>query len=173
MTKRIDQLLPYDKDDRLQVVVETPRGSALKFDYDTKRRIFRVSRPLPLGVTFPFDFGFVPGTRAPDGDPVDALVLNQLPTYPGILIGCQLLGMVELTELTGGGKGKRETNNRLLVRPDWHGGELDEARGVPERVRAEIEHFFVSTSFATGKKVKITGWCGTKKAAAYVDAHTL
>ena len=169
--RKFDKLPPYDKKDRLQVVVETPRGSALKFDYDTKQCIFRVGKPLPLGVTFPFDFGFVPGTMAPDGDPVDALVLNELPTFPGILISCKLLGMVELTELDG--KKKRETNNRLLVRPDWHGGQLDEAHGVTERVRHEIEHFFVSTGFATGKDVKITGWCGPKKAAAYVDAHTV
>ncbi|MBV8782756.1 MAG: inorganic diphosphatase [Gammaproteobacteria bacterium] len=173
MAKSYDKLVPYDKDGELQVVVETPRGSAIKFDYDPKHAIFKVSRPLPLGVTFPFDFGFVPGTLAPDGDPVDALVLNELPTFPGILICCRLLGMVEMTERTGKGKKKRETNNRLLVRPDWSGGQLEEAGELTKAVRHEIEHFFVSTGFATGKEVKITGWCGPKKAAAYVDAHTV
>ena len=68
-------LPPYD-DDALRVVVESPRGSSLKLEYLPGVELFQVSRSLPLGMVYPFDWGFVPGTRGDDGDPIDATAIH-------------------------------------------------------------------------------------------------
>lgn len=71
-------LRPFDTDDnrKLRVVIETPKGSRNKFAFDPKEGVFELKKVLPAGMAFPYDFGFVPTTKADDGDPVDVLVLN-------------------------------------------------------------------------------------------------
>ena len=71
------------KDGLVVVVVETPRGSGNKFKFDPQLGVYRLDRVLPAGMVFPFDFGFIPRTAAEDGDPLDAMVLLDAPTYPG------------------------------------------------------------------------------------------
>ena len=96
---------PYTEDQRVRVVVETPRGSALKFEFDSVTEAITASRQLALGVRYPFDWGFVPGTRAADGDPVDAMVIHSFGTYPGVVLPCRVLGwwwsVSETRERTG------------------------------------------------------------------------
>ena len=70
----------------LNVVVESPAGATSKIEWEIELAAFALSRPLPLGMAYPHDWGFVPGTRAEDGDPVDALVLSEGTTYPGLVI---------------------------------------------------------------------------------------
>jgi inorganic pyrophosphatase len=67
-------------------VIETPRGSAEKFAFDPEHQSFALKRVLPIGMVFPFDFGFVPGTKADDGDPVDVVVLSEFKSVPGCLV---------------------------------------------------------------------------------------
>ena len=78
------RLKPFDSDDKqmLRVVVETPKGSRNKFAFDPKERIFVLKKVLPVGMTFPYDFGFIPSTEADDGDPLDVLVLMELLCEP-------------------------------------------------------------------------------------------
>jgi len=170
MAKSLADLPTYDSDGALHVIVECPREARFKIDYDPKLRVFGIARPLALGVSFPFDFGFIPGTRAPDGDPVDALLLNDVPTYPGILVKCQAIGMVELTQVAEDGKG-RETNNRLIVLPDWQKGTLTQAADLPKATRTQIEHFFLDATFMTAKRVRIEGWKSARRASAYIARH--
>src|SRR5262245_2091227 len=80
-------LPPFDRDSGLlNVIVETTQGSRNKLKYDEARRMFRLNTVLPAGEAFPYGFGFVPGTKGQDGDPVDALVLMDTPTFPGCLV---------------------------------------------------------------------------------------
>ena len=68
------RLKPLDDDDgTIQVIIETPKGSPNKFAFDPKQRIFALKKVLPAGMVFPYDFGFLPQTLAPDGDPIDYL----------------------------------------------------------------------------------------------------
>jgi hypothetical protein len=83
MQPLMTDLPSFDDDGNLQVVVESPRGSTLKIDYDEEHGLFTVARSLPLGVSYPYDFGFVPSTRAEDGDPIDVMTLHDHATYPG------------------------------------------------------------------------------------------
>ena len=102
------------------MVIETSSGSRTKYAWDEKAGRFRVSKILPLGMSFPYDFGFIPGTKAGDGDPLDALVLADEPLAVGSYAECRVLGAFEC-------KTDGERNDRLVVVPreslrgvSWH-----------------------------------------------------
>ena len=100
------------KTDLINVVVDTPRGSRNKYKYDEKLGVFRLSRVLPAGMAFPYDFGSIPRTRADDGDALDILVLVDAPTFPGCLLNVQLLGVLRAKQRE---KGKTVRNDRLIA----------------------------------------------------------
>src|SRR5689334_9351170 len=80
------------------VVVETPRGSRVKVAFDPELSCFAMSRALPIGLAYPYDWGFLPSTRGEDGDPLDALVLHEAPTSPGLVITCRIAGALKVTQ---------------------------------------------------------------------------
>jgi len=82
----------FGPDNSVQVVVESPRGSGLKLKYDREREVFTLSRPLINGLTYPYDWGFVPSTRGPDGDPVDVMLLWDQSSFPGLVLACRVIG---------------------------------------------------------------------------------
>jgi inorganic pyrophosphatase len=131
-------------DDIFHVVVESPRGSAVKLKYDPKLGAMSVSRPLNLGVTFPFDWGFVPSTKSADGDPIDALVYWDVSSYPGVVIPCRALAVIEVDQRGGEGKG-RVRNDRVVAVPFEARREksLTLADDLPPRVRDELNQFFL------------------------------
>ena len=96
----------------VNVIIETPRGSRHKFDFDPKRRLFKLAGTLPAGHTFPFDFGFVPSTLGDDGDPLDILVLMDAAAFAGCLVPCRLIGVIEAEQTE---HGATERNDRLLA----------------------------------------------------------
>ncbi len=106
---------PYARDEKIiNVVIETPRGSRNKYVYHPENDFFELKKTLPFGTVFPFDFGFVPGTKAADGDPLDILILMDFPTFPGCVVKCRCLGVIiaEQTE-----KGKKYRNDRVICIP--------------------------------------------------------
>jgi inorganic pyrophosphatase len=165
---RLDRIASFDDDDRLRVVVECPKGSAIKVTFDPKIGAFAFSRTLPAGMVFPFDFGFVPGTKAEDGDPLDALVLHDSPTHPGIVIACELEGAVLLEEDED--DGRRIRNDRLVVVPAEDDRAAAEHRGsaLTRRRKLEIEKFFESSTFFEGKNVEVLGWADRRAAQRLV-----
>jgi inorganic pyrophosphatase len=150
MTGDLTKLEAYNDDGALRVIVESPRSSSLKLEFDPKLRQFTISRELPLGVAYPFDWGFIPGTRGEDGDPLDAMVLHHQPSHPGVILPCRILGMVQVEQRED--KSKSKVNNRIIATPSWHEAlsTLEEARDLPNSVRKQIEQFFVSSVAFTG-----------------------
>lgn len=165
----LTRLDPFDPHDILRIVVETPRGATVKLTYEPDLMTFTITRALALGVSYPFDWGFVPGTIADDGDPFDALAVHDSATYPGVILPCRPLGVVDVTQK---GKHGREDNPRLIVMPTWHDrlGDLEKASGLPDPLKGEIEQFFVSATFFTGKDVRIEGWRGHKAALKLIES---
>src|SRR5512136_1699463 len=104
---------------------------------------FTLAKPLLVGLAYPYDWGFVPGTRAQDGDPLDALVYWDQASHPGIVLACRAIGAV-LLEHDRRSDGSRVRNDRLLVVPveDERDAALESALDLPARVRGEIEKFF-------------------------------
>src|ERR1700720_3283403 len=108
------RLAPFDEDvqDRIHVIIETPKGSRNKFAFDPAQKVFQLKTVLPAGMTFPYDFGFIPSTKAEDGDPVDVLVLMDEPVFPGCLIQCRVVGIIEGQQ---GKKKQKERNDRIVA----------------------------------------------------------
>src|SRR6478609_1877836 len=141
-----------------RVVVETPRGSAVKLAYDPATGVFVYARPLPVGNTYPYDWGFIPSTLGEDGDPLDGLVIHQASTAPGVVIKCNLLGALSVKQKDEGGKALR--NDRYIFCPHREDA-TDEpvaADRVPDDLRREIEQFFLSSVLGTGKTIRFKGW---------------
>jgi inorganic pyrophosphatase len=150
-------------DGTLRVVVETPRGARAKLRYDPDLGAFAYLRPLVLGLAYPYDWGFAPSTLASDGDPLDAMVVHDAITYPGIVIECNAVGVVLVTQKKKLNGGKRERNDRLIVVPAY-APRIDDVRSLPKRVRDELEQFFLTVVLFEDKRVKIEGWGGPKEA---------
>ena len=128
----------------VEVVIETPAGSRNKYLYDEERGMFRLHKLLPLGTTFPFDFGFVPETLAEDGDPVDVLVLSDEPLFPGCVVPVRLLGVIEAEQKERRGKPIR--NDRLIGVPETKKirPTARTLTDLPDGVLGQLEHFFVA-----------------------------
>jgi inorganic pyrophosphatase len=165
------RLPPRDASGAVHVVVESPRGSGLKLKADRDLGVLTLSRPLPAGLAYPYDWGFVPGTLAEDGDPLDALVCWEGTSFPGVVLPCRLLGAV-LLEQDRRRDGARVRNDRLIVRPveDERGASLTSALELSRRVRAELEQFFLHAVFFEPKNPRLLGWEGPEGAARILDA---
>jgi inorganic pyrophosphatase len=154
----------------VHVVVETTRGSAAKLEYDPDLQVFTLSKALILGLTYPYDWGFVPSTKGEDGDPIDALVIHEAATAPGLVLKCKIIGVLEVLQREKGKK--RIRNDRLIAVPrDSHREKADkDARDLSKQVREEIERFFVATDELEDKELKFLGWKGPNKGARLIDA---
>jgi inorganic pyrophosphatase len=163
--------LPVSNDDGdIHVVVETTRGSAAKLEYDPDLEVFTLSKALMLGLTYPYDWGFIPSTKGEDGDPLDALVLHDVATAPGLVLKCKIIGVLEVLQSEKGKKAIR--NDRLIAVPrDSHREKADkDARDLPKPMRQEIEKFFVATDELESKELKFLGWKGPKAGERLIDA---
>jgi inorganic pyrophosphatase len=150
------------------VVIETAKGSRNKFKYDEALGLFRLSRVLPLGAVFPFDFGFLPSTRAEDSDPVDVLLLMDEPAFAGCLVPSRLVGVLE-AEQTEGGKAVR--NDRLIAVAEGSRTQRDirSLQQLSASTLDEIEHFFASYHAQMGGQFKAVGRHGPGRAEALVE----
>jgi inorganic pyrophosphatase len=150
----------------ITVVVETPKGARTKLAYDPEREVFVVKKVLPEGLSFPFDFGFIPSTLGDDGDPLDVLVLMDEPVATGAVVPSRLIGVIEATQQE---KGQKPEENARLVAVS-HAcllfAEVKRLADLPENVITQIEHFFVAYNEQEGKVFTPTGRHGPKRAEA-------
>jgi len=164
--------LPHQLDPKTGIcraIIETPKGSRNKFDYDPDSGLFMLGGLLPEGMMFPFDFGFIPSTLGADGDPVDVMVLMDAPAHVGCLIEVRIIGIIcaEQTE-----DGKTETNDRLLgvAVHSYEHEDLESISEVSKTMLDQVEEFFVSYNKQRGKKFKVTGTGGPKKALKFLKS---
>jgi len=156
------RLKPIDKESHLlQVIIETPAGSRNKFAFDPDQAIFRLKAVLPAGMTFPWDFGFLPRTIAPDGDPIDVLLLMDEPAFPGISVSARLIGVIEgeqLEKKKGGGE-KTIRNDRLVAvaAANHMYAKVRRLNDLPSRWVKELEEFFVHYHSLEGKHYRLLG----------------
>ena len=148
-------------DDTIHVVVETPRGSTLKLKYEPQWEAMTVSRPLPLGITYPYDWGFVPSTQADDGDPLDAMLLWDVSSQPGVVVATRAIGVLRVEQnRTNRQPSARIRNDRIMCIPVEARRErtVTSIAALSERVRQELEQFAIAATALEGKDVRIVGW---------------
>jgi inorganic pyrophosphatase len=152
----------------LQVVVETPAGSRNKFSYDQEQGVFHIKSVLPAGMTFPYEFGFVPQTKADDGDPIDVLLLMDEPAYPGVVVRARLIGVIEGEQKEGK---KTVRNDRLVGVSDvsHEYANIHRFKDLPEKWMEEIEKFFVNYAGQQGKDFRVIGVKGEEAAMELVQ----
>jgi len=155
------------------VVVESPGGARVKIKYEPKLRAFMFSRPLVAGLSYPYDWGFIPGTAAPDGDPLDAMVFSDLPTFPGVVIECRALGVIRLKQNRKEAAG-RERNDRLIAVPIKmpRFATFHKPSDLPLRWRQELEEFFLEATRFEHKDAEILGWASAAEGERMVDRCT-
>jgi len=163
MTTPFDNVLPRAESGLINMIIDTPKGSRNKFKYDEEAACFRLSRILPAGALFPFDFGSIPQTLAEDGDALDVLLLSEASSFPGCLVTGKLIGIIsgEQTE-----KGKTIRNDRLLAVPVTPANPalFSDIGDLPDAWLTEIEHFFISYNRIQGREYTPINRGGTKEA---------
>jgi inorganic pyrophosphatase len=159
---------PIDDSARVQVIIETPKGSRNKYAFDAEQRIFALKKVLPAGMTFPYDFGFVPSTKAEDGDPTDVLVLMDEPAFPGCLLKCRIIGIIEGQQ---GKKKKGERNDRIIAieEANHSHAHVRHVKELGKKFVKELEEFFVNYHDLEGKKYRILDVKGPSEARHRLD----
>ena len=128
---------------RLQVVIETPKGSRNKLKFDPATRQFKLSKVMPEGMMFPYDFGFVPSTKADDGDPLDVLVLTDAPLFPGCQVECRLIGVIKAEQEE---QEEKNRNDRLIAVAEASllYSETQSLEDLNATVLKQIDDFFIN-----------------------------
>ena len=149
----------------IEVTVEIPSGSRNKYEYDHEMRRFVLDRVLYSSVHYPCDYGFIEGSLADDGDPLDVLVVISEPTFPGCIVRARPVGVLDM-------KDEKGHDYKVLAvahdDPRWdETGTLEDLS--PHRLR-EIENFFDIYKELEGRKTEVSGWLGTGEAWRIIDS---
>jgi inorganic pyrophosphatase len=167
--RSLTRLKTFDEDENLIAVVETPRGSRTKLAFDEQFDAFTVKKVLPQGMSFPFDFGFIPSTLGEDGDPVDVLVLMDEALPTGTVVPSRLIGVIEAQQTDR--DGETTENSRLIaVAAECQiFSDVKKLSDLPHAVVEQIEHFFVTYNQEAGKRFEPTGRRGPRRAKTLVE----
>ena len=150
----------------LEVIIEMPQGSRNKYAVDHHTGATWFDRHLFSTTVYPTEYGFFPDTLAEDGDPLDALVLLEDPTFPGCHIRARPIGVLEMADEAG-----RDLKVLCVASGDMRWDHLQDIEDVPEHLLAEIKHFFeVYKDLEPGKKSNVGDWTGTEDAVAAIAA---
>jgi inorganic pyrophosphatase len=146
-------------------IVEIPKGSRNKYEYDHERDVIKLDRFLFSSVVYPTDYGFVPDTLSLDGDPLDVMVLVSEPTFPGCLIVVKPIALLRMEDDAG-------IDDKVLAvpltDPGWN--RLESLDEVPNQLQDEITHFFLVYKQLEHKKVEVEGWFPREEAIKEIEA---
>ncbi len=159
---------PKEFPELLLAVIEIQKGSRNKYEYDHDSGLIKLNRVLFSAVHYPAEYGFIPGTRAEDGDEVDIMVLIEESTFPGCLIEAQPIGMLKLEDEKGG-------DNKILAVPvdDPRWNQVNQLSQVPHHLLHEIENFFLTYKVLEAKDTVSNGWSFRDEALEYIRQCTV
>ncbi len=148
-----------DSPELVRMIVEIPKNSTNKYEYDPALGVFRLDRPLYSPMHYPGDYGFIPGTLAGDGDPMDIIALVENASFPGCLIEVRPIGVLNMLD-------QDAMDQKVLAVPHKSPRylEVHAAEQVAPHIRRELEHFFEIYKELEGKTTKMGGWGGPRQA---------
>lgn len=151
--------LPFGETDGFNVVIEISKGSQDKYEYDEKLDVIKLDRVLYGAQRYPENYGFIPETRALDGDHADALVFSTNPLMPGTVVTARAIGFMEMVD-------SGDTDNKIIAVPteDPRFADIASLEDLPVHALKEIQNFFETYKVLQGKKVEIKGFSGKDKA---------
>ena len=163
MTDFVRDFDPIDEAGCLRVVVDTPKGNRNKYKWDEELGLFRLTKILPPGFAFPWNYGFLPRTRSEDGDPLDAIVLMEEPVFCGAVVLARPRAILRM-ESDG------DRNDRVIASPEGEHDDRIYTTEVPGRIFDEIGAFFEAYHRLRGETTRTTGRGDAKAAMAEVRA---
>ncbi|HEX5241265.1 MAG TPA: inorganic diphosphatase [Candidatus Limnocylindrales bacterium] len=149
----------------IEVVVEIPRGSRNKYEWDERAGVFRLDRVLSSAVYYNFDYGFVEDTRADDGDHTDALLVIDEPTFPGLHVWARPVGALEMRDEKG-----QDVKILCVAVGDPNQAHVEELEQIRPHRLVEIEHFFETYKLLEDKTVEVLGWRDRQRALEVLQA---
>jgi len=149
----------------VNAIVETPKGSGVKYTYEPSSGFFFLKKVLPAGMVFPYDFGFIPETKGEDGDPLDIVIISEFNNYIGCKIECRLIGGLQAMQWPINGKKNKIRNDRFLGVPVQSiiFEKVKNMRDLPERLLSELKAFFIHYNKMQKKIFEIEGLCNAQK----------
>lgn len=155
----------------MDIIIESPKDSRIKYKYDEGYRLFRLYKILPSGLVFPFDFGFIPGTKGADGDPIDTMVISEFQGFPGCLVDCRIIGCLQAEQSSGE---HLIRNDRFLAVPEQSRvyENAISIEDIPSTVILEIESFFKTYIEKEGKAFHLLGNLNATQAMNLLQENT-
>jgi inorganic pyrophosphatase len=156
----------------VNVIIETPKGTGSKYAYDPALDLFKLKKVLPAGIVFPYHFGFIPKTHGQDGGPLDVLVLMDEPSYPGCLIECRIVGVIEIEET----KNRQRIRNDRFIAAALESRHYDRQQNITDLSQhklREILNFLSAYTALSKKNIKHLGNRGSKVALENVRKHVV
>lgn len=155
----------------IDVIIETPKGSAQKYDYVPNTPFFKMKKILPSGMVFPYDFGFIPKTKGEDGDPLDVIVISEFNSFPGVIIKCRIIGGIKAEQSEEKNSDKMIRNDRFLAVPKCSNifEDVEKMDDLPGQITDQLEEFFVDYNKLEGKKFKALSKMGPKEAQKLIE----
>ncbi len=150
----------------LAVIIETPKGSSIKYDFDKKAGKYKIKKFLPMGMVFPYDFGFIPKTKGEDGDPLDVIMISEYGSFPGCVIDARIIGSMRAKQSKETGKSRMIRNDRYLAVPQLSlvYKDIDDIDDLSDEIYKELKDFFCNYNHIEKKKFKEIKKVGSKEA---------
>jgi inorganic pyrophosphatase len=147
----------------ITAIIETPKGSTEKYNYDEKSGFFKLKKILPAGMMFPYDFGFIPDTKGEDGDPLDIIIISEFHSFPGCMMECRLIGALKAIQTE---KKKKLRNDRFIAIPvqSTTFKKIETVNDLSHNMIEELEEFFINYNKAEGKLFKPLEMLSVKQA---------
>ncbi len=156
----------------IHVVVETPRGCAAKYNFNEELQMFKLKKILPEGISFPFHFGFIPFTKAKDGDPVDVMILMDEPSWPGCIIECKLLGVIEAEQTENNTISRNDRMIAAAIASNRY-KEIKSIFALDSYLVDEIINFLVAYNRLEEKKFEVIGRQGPQAAISLLKKQMI
>jgi inorganic pyrophosphatase len=163
----LEKLGPGSKaPDLVNMFIEIPMNSSVKYELDEESCLVKVDRFLYTSMSYPFNYGFIPGTKSEDGDPIDLLLISREPVMPGTIIEAKPIGILMMQDEEG-------PDSKIIAVPkeklDPIYGSWSDVKDIPDFLKKKISHFFEHyKELEPGKWVKVIGWEGAEKAKAEI-----